>query len=163
MDQVTGWVLTICSGVLICGVVSVLVPSASMEKIMSLVLGLFLLCCFLLPTGIDFSDFNLSLDSPEEIRNQVADETTDFFLDSALKSSEEEISAIIYKQMKEYGIKEDEIEIYIKSEEALDGEKEIVVEIELPERIKERHDVIHKALEYELGVTVRLEYAKEDL
>ena len=163
MDQVTGWVLTICSGVLICGVVSVLVPSASMEKIMSLVLGLFLLCCFLLPTGIDFSDFNLSLDSPEEIRNQVADETTDFFLDSALKSSEEEISAIIYKQMKEYGIKEDEIEIYIKSEEVLDGEKEIVVEIELPERIKERHDVIHKALEYELGVTVRLEYAKEDL
>lgn len=163
MDQVTGWVLTICSGVLICGVVSVLVPSASMEKVMSLVLGLFLLCCFLLPTGIDFSDFNLSLDSPEEIRNQVADETTNFFLDSALKSSEEEISAIIYKQMKEYGIKEDEIEIYIKSEEALDGEKEIVVEIGLPERIKERHDVIHKTLEYELGVTVRLEYAKEDL
>ena len=163
MSQVTSWVLTICGGVLICGLISVLIPNASLEKSMNLVLGLFLLCCFLLPAGLDFSDLSWDLDLPVDQMEQMAEETQDFFLQSALDRSEEEAAAIIYKQMKDYGIKENEIQIYIKSEaQSPDGEEELVVEVILPERVQEYHDIIHKALEYELGVSVRLGYQEEE-
>lgn len=164
MSELSQWVLTICCGVLICGIASVLTPSKSMEKVMNLVLGLFLLSCLLLPTGLDLFQFHLDLDSPEEQRQRVAEETSDYFLRSALELGEEEAAAIIYGQAAKYGIKEDEIVIYMDTEEASPtGEKKVVVEVHLPQRAKESHTVLHKALEYELGVTVRLEYSKEEL
>ncbi len=163
MGEISKWVLTICGGVLVCGVASMLTPGKSMEKVMNMVLGLFMLCCFLLPTGIDFSDFQLSLDSPEEARQRVAEETTDHFRHSAMDLGAEEAESIILGQLAKYGIKEDEILIYMDTEEATPGgEEEVVVEVHLPQRAKEDHRVIHKALEYELGVTVRLEYTEEE-
>ena len=53
MDEVGRWVFTICCGAALCGVVSVLLPSKGMEKLMRMVLGLFMLCCFLLPAGLE--------------------------------------------------------------------------------------------------------------
>ena len=75
----------------------------------------------------------------------------------------EEAESIILGQLAKYGIKEDEILIYMDTEEATPGgEEEVVVEVHLPQRAKEDHRGIHKALEYELGVTVRLEYTEEE-
>lgn len=164
MSQLSQWVLTICCGVLICGMVSVLIPSKSMEKGMNLVLGLFLLSCLLLPTGLDVSQFHLERSSPEELRERVAEQTSDYLFRSVLDLGEEEAAAIIYGQAARYGIKPEEIVIYMDTEEAPQtGEKILVAEVHLPRRAKEFHSVLHKALEYELGVTVRLEYSKEEL
>ena len=52
MDLVDRWVFTICCGTLLCGVVSILAVGKGTQRLMQLVLGLFMLCCFLLPAGM---------------------------------------------------------------------------------------------------------------
>ena len=161
MAEASRWVFTICCAVLICGLVSAILPSESMEKAMSLILGLFLLCCFLLPMGVDFSDFRVDLQSPDSVQEETAREATDFFLRGAMEQNLEAAEKEILEYLGEYGIKPDEADIYIDTEEKPSGEWEMIVSICLPERARENHDVIYKALEYKLGTTVRREYAGE--
>lgn len=163
MDEIKKWVFTICCGTLLCGVFSILTPSKSFEKITGLILGLFLLICFLTPIRVDLSGFQPEAESAEERRDSVAGETDRFFFRAAVEKSEDVIREIIYKQMEQYDIKAGDVQIYIETEDgSLDGEeKKIVVSVLLPQRMEQHHTVARKALEYELGVDVRLEYREE--
>ena len=161
MSEASRWVLTICCALVICGVISALLPNDTTEKPMGLILGLFLLCCFLLPTGLSFSGFRLDVQSPSSAMEEAQKETTDHFIQGALEDSRQSIEQEIYDYLDEYGIKQNECQIYIDTEEGQSGELELIINIRLPERVREYHDVIHKALEYKLGTTVRLEYAGE--
>jgi nucleotide-binding universal stress UspA family protein len=162
MDDVRQWVFTICSGTLLCGVVSVLLPGQNSQRLMSMVLGLFMLCCFLLPAGIDLELPSPDLEGAEEARNQAADEMTDYFLQDTLRRSQEELTAAAAKELQEYGINEKDIQIYIETDESKDeGTPEVILNITLPEEAREKHDEIRRILEYELGAEVRLEYGGE--
>ena len=77
MDEVRQWVFTICCGTLLCGVVSVLLPGKGTERLMSMILGLFMLCCFLLPAGISLELPEIDLPAAESARSQAAGELTD--------------------------------------------------------------------------------------
>ena len=94
----------------------------------------------------------------------MAGETDQFFFRAAVEKSEDAIHEIIYKQLEQYDIKAGDIQIYIETEEGSPQgeEKKIVVSILLPRRMEEHHAVVRKALEYELGVDVRLEYREEN-
>lgn len=164
MDEVKKWVFTICCGTLLCGVFSIFTPSKAFEKTTGLILGLFLLICFLTPIQVDFSGFELRAEGAEDRRNSVAGETDQFFFRAAVEKSEDAIHEIIYKQLEQYDIKAGDIQIYIETEEGSPQgeEKKIVVSILLPRRMEEHHAVVRKALEYELGVDVRLEYREEN-
>ena len=164
MGEVQSWVFTICSGTLMCGVFSILVPGKAFEKVTRLILALFLLICFLTPVEIDLSDLSPDMDAAEEIRNRVAENADSYFFRAAAEKSEEAIIEIVLKQMAQYDIKEEDIQIYIETEEGSpEGEeKRIVVSVTLPAQMRQNHTVIHKALEYELGTDVQLEYREEE-
>ncbi|MEA5011680.1 MAG: hypothetical protein VB100_08185 [Angelakisella sp.] len=162
MDEIRRWVFTICCGALVCGIISILIPSKSYQKIMSLLLGLFLLLCFLTPVKIDLSSIQLNAEDAEEQRQKVAEDTDQHFFRTAADKSEEAIKEIIYKQLGQYDINLGDVQIYIETKGDAGEEKELIVSIRLPQRMEQYHSVVRKALEYELGVTVRLEYAMED-
>ena len=163
MEQVRQWVFTICCGAMLCGIVSVLIPSKGMEKLMNMVLGLFMLCCFLLPAGMGLELPAPDLAGAESDRNRAAGEVTDYFLRDTAQRSEEDLRRAAAKELREYGIKEKDIQIYIETDEAKDdGSLGLIANFTLPERLRDRHDEIRRILEYELGVTVRLEYSREE-
>ena len=164
MDEMKNWAFTICSGMLLCGAFSLLCPGKSFERIMRLILGLFLLLCFLTPVHLDFSGLELEASEAEELMDRVASGTDGYFFRAALEKSREAIEQIVFDRMEEYGIKPEDIQIYIEAEEGSpDGEgKNLIINIQLPESMRKNHELVYKALEYELGTEVRLEYREED-
>ena len=162
MDEVRQWVFTICCGTLLCGVVSVLLPGKGTERLMSMILGLFMLCCFLLPAGISLELPEIDLPAAESARSQAAGELTDYFLQDTLRRSEEELAEAAAKELQEYGINEKDIQIYIETDESKDeGTPEVILNITLPEEARVNHNEIRRILEYVLGAEVRLEYGGE--
>ena len=162
MDEVRQWVFTICCGTLLCGVVSVLLPGKGTERLMSMILGLFMLCCFLLPAGISPELPEIDLPTAESARSQAARELTDYFLQDTLRRSEKELADAAAKELQEYGINEKDIQIYIETDESEDGSiLGLTVNITLPAEAREYHRELVRILEYELGAQVRLEYGGE--
>lgn len=164
MDEVSRWVFTICCGAALCGVVSVLLPGKGMERLMRMVLGLFLLCC-ILPPGLEM---DLSLPDPPEAaagQQAAAEEVTGYFLQSAARQGEEELRRLAEKELREAGINGDDIQIYIEADtgSGLGDERplELTVRLLLPPGLEGRADGLRERLEEELGVTVRLEYSGE--
>ena len=162
MDEVRQWVFTICCGTLLCGVVSVLLPGKGTERLMSMILGLFMLCCFLLPAGISLELPEIDLPAAESARSQAAGELTDYFLQDTLRRSEKELADAAAKELRQYGINGKDIQIYIETHESEDGRVlGLTVNITLPAEAREYHRELVRILEYELGAQVRLEYGGE--
>lgn len=160
MDSIRGWIYTVCTGAVICGIVSALLPSEKYRRVMGSVLGLFMLCCFLIPSGLSFSGLAIDTDTAEWQRQQTANEISDYFFGRTAALSCEEIKDTVDGLLAGYGINSGDIEIYIDTDEESDG-REITVRVTLPQRVRDRHDELHKVLEYELGVPVQLEYREE--
>ena len=156
MTEVNRWVFTICCGAVLCGAVSVLLPSRGTERLMRLVLGLFMLCC-LLPAGmrLELPD----LDPPEAAASmeQAAGEVTEFFLQDTLERSREELRQRAVEELRESGINGQDIQIYIAAKEPKDdGRPELTAELILPRELAGRGEELRQLLEKELGIAVRL-------
>lgn len=160
MTEVKSWLATVCCGALICGLVSVLCPTGQNRRVLNIVLGMFMLCCFLLPAGMDLGGLSADTREAEESRRQAADELNDYFFQRTAEKSQQEIEEIIYSRLAQYGIKRGEAEIYIDTDEQ-NGQRSVVVTVRLPQRLRAHHDEIAQVLEYELGCDTRLEYIKE--
>lgn len=132
---------------------------------MGLILGLFLLICFFTPIRVDFLKFRIGLIEAQNMQNQIAVETDKFFFRTAIQKSQVMIEENIYHNLANYGIKPDEVEIYIETlEDKLNQRKRnIIVYITLPSRVRWNHREIHKILQYELGMEVQLTYQEENL
>ena len=150
MTEVNRWVFTICCGAVLCGAVSVLLPSRGTERLMRLVLGLFMLCC-LLPAGMRLE--LPALDPPEAAASmeQAAGEVTEFFLQDTLERSR------AVEELRESGINGQDIQIYIEAKEPKDdGRPELTAELILPRELAGRGEELRQLLEKELGIAVRL-------
>lgn len=66
MDAVHQWALGICLTVLINAVVHYVIPSGSMEKMLRLVLGVFVLCGILLPLSKTLPSLDWEMEKPTE-------------------------------------------------------------------------------------------------
>ena len=158
MTEVNRWVFTICCGAVLCGAVSVLLPSRGTERLMRLVLGLFMLCC-LLPAGmrLELPD----LDPPEAAASmeQAAGEVTEFFLQDTLERSREELRQRAVEELRESGINGQDIQIYIEADGPREGSGlAFTVELVLPRQLQERQQQLLPRLEQALGIAVRLGY-----
>ena len=159
MDEVHRWVFTVCCGALLCGIVSVLLPNKGMEKLMRMGLGLFLLCCLLLPVGKPLHFPDLELEGAQAEAERAAGEVTGFFLRDSVEKGETVLRQAAAKELREYGIKEEDIQIYIEADGPREGSGlAFTVELVLPRQLQERQQQLLPRLEQALGIAVRLGY-----
>ena len=159
MDLVARWVFTICCGTLLCGVVSILAVGKGTQRLMQLVLGLFMLCCFLLPAGMELELPELAPSAPASAMEEAAGAVTGYFLRDTARRSEEELRRLAAKELREYGINEKDIQIYIEADGPREGSGlAFTVELVLPRQLQERQQQLLPRLEQALGIAVRLGY-----
>ena len=159
MDLVDRWVFTICCGTLLCGVVSILAVGKGTQRLMQLVLGLFMLCCFLLPAGMELELPELAPSAPASAMEEAAGAVTGYFLRDTARRSEEELRRLAAKELREYGINEKDIQIYIEADGPREGSGlAFTVELVLPRQLQERQQQLLPRLEQALGLAVRLGY-----
>ncbi len=159
MDLVDRWVFTICCGTLLCGVVSILAVGKGTQRLMQLVLGLFMLCCFLLPAGMELDLPDLAPSAPASAMEEAAGAVTGYFLRDTARRSEEELRRLAAKELQEYGINEKDIQIYIEADGPREGSGlAFTVELVLPRQLQERQQQLLPRLEQALGIAVRLGY-----
>lgn len=159
MDLVDRWVFTICCGTLLCGVVSILAVGKGTQRLMQLVLGLFMLCCFLLPAGMELELPELAPSAPASAMEEAAGAVTGYFLRDTARRSEEELRRLAAKELRVYGINEKDIQIYIEADGPREGSGlAFTVELVLPRQLQERQQQLLPRLEQALGIAVRLGY-----
>ena len=159
MDLVDRCVFTICCGTLLCGVVSILAVGKGTQRLMQLVLGLFMLCCFLLPAGMELELPELAPSAPASAMEEAAGAVTGYFLRDTARRSEEELRRLAAKELQEYGINEKDIQIYIEADGPREGSGlAFTVELVLPRQLQERQQQLLPRLEQALGIAVRLGY-----
>lgn len=158
MTEVTGWVFTICSGALICGVVSALIPGKNYEGAIQLLLGLFMLFCFLAPITMDWELPSVDLEAAEEKRMEAAGELEDKLSAQVERDSVQKLTETAARALEQYGIGEAEIEITL----AADDQGKACAVVSLPRHCMEQHRVLHRLLEYEFGIPVSIEYSGGD-
>lgn len=159
MDLVDRWVFTICCGTLLCGVVSILAVGKGTQRLMQLVLGLFMLCCFLLPAGMELELPELAPSAPASAMEEAVGAVTGYFLRDTARRSEEELRRLAAKELQEYGINEKDIQIYIEADGPREGSGlAFTVELVLPRQLQERQQQLLPRLEQALGIAVRLGY-----
>ena len=159
MDLVDRWVFTICCGTLLCGVVSILAVGKGTQRLMQLVLGLFMLCCFLLPAGMELELPELAPSAPASAMEEAAGAVTGYFLRDTARRSEEELRRLAAKELREYGINEKDIQISIEADGPREGSGlAFTVELVLPRQLQERQQQLLPRLEQALGIAVRLGY-----
>ena len=160
MDLVDRWVFTICCGAALCGVVSVLLPSKGMEKLMRMVLGLFMLCCFLLPAGLELDLAELEPPEAASAMEEAAQRATHHFLQDTLSRSQEELRRLAGKELEESGINEKDIQIYIEADEGTGHQAgdlpSLTARVILPASAKQREQELRELLEKKLDIPVQL-------
>lgn len=161
MSEITRWVFTVCCGAMLCGVVSILTPGKGSERLMGIVLGLFMLCCFLIPAGLDL-DLGLSgsgLADASSAMEAAAGEITRYFLEDA----QEELEERLEQELVEDGINEEDFQIYIEAEDP--GEEsglELTAVVTLPAGLRDEKKELQGRLEQALGIAVEIRYREEE-
>lgn len=157
MQAVQSWCYTLSAGVIFCGVMAMLVPSERYKPIMKTVLGLFMLVTILSIGKLEKVSFRADSDFAEQKREQVSRQAEDHFLMRVLTVTEERAQKAAAQYLKGYGIKQDRFQIYMRTEEAENGE-EPYLELNLPQEAMPYQTEIHRALTYEMGMDVRISY-----
>ena len=126
---------------------------------MRMVLGLFLLCCLLLPVGKPLHFPDLELEGAQAEAERAAGEVTGFFLRDSVEKGETVLRQAAAKELREYGINEKDIQIYIEADGPREGSGlAFTVELVLPRQLQERQQQLLPRLEQALGIAVRLGY-----
>lgn len=157
MQAIQSWCYTLSAGVIFCGIVSVLVPSERYRPIMKMVLGLFMLVSILSIGRLGGASLRVDTDMAEETRRQVSENTADHFLSRVMTITEEKAEATAGDYLSVYGIKRGHFQIYMMTEETENGEEPYLV-LTLPQEAMPYQQEIHRALSYELGMDVRIQY-----
>ena len=90
---------------------------------------------------------------------EAAGAVTGYFLRDTARRSEEELRRLAAKELREYGINEKDIQIYIEADGPREGSGlAFTVELVLPRQLQERQQQLLPRLEQALGIAVRLGY-----
>lgn len=153
MDGIRGWVFTICGGALICGIASALIPSKSYEKAIQLLLGLFMLFCFLTPITGDWELPEISVSEAEQRRLEIAGQMEQIASEQLKSSLELRADEELAKLLSEYSIEPGDCSVSL----AGDGEEAYAL-LRLPEKQRGRGLSIKNRLSTALGMPVELRY-----
>lgn len=154
MQEVTSWVFTICAGTLVCGVVSALVPGKSFEKAIQLLLGIFMLFCFLTPVAADWQLPTVDLEQAEQRRLEIAGQAEQQLgsqLQSDLVAQAEQQLATLLPQ---YGLQGATALLEVTAQP--DGT--LLLTVTLPQAAEPHGNALQAALSTALGTAVSLQY-----
>lgn len=160
MPEITRWVFTVCCGAMLCGIVSILTPGKGSERLMGMVLGMFMLCCFLLPAGLklELAAVIPELDDASSAMESAAEEITRYFLQDTADRAQEELRRSLEQELRGYGINEEDFSIYIEADDPGEDGLGLTAEVTLPEALRERREELEEHLREKLGIAVRIRY-----
>lgn len=157
MSGLQSWCYTIFAGVLFSGIILLLTPSERFRPLMQLLLGAFLLVCIFTWGGNVNIPLEMNTEEAEQRRQEIAGRTEDYFIERVKYLSQEELEKTAGEYLSDYGIKQGEFQIYIKTEENPDGTQGVYLLLRLPARMMDQSLTISRALGYQLGADVRIE------
>lgn len=159
MNAVQQWAFSVCAAAVAAGIARMLLPGAGLEKMFTLTVSVFFLCCLLSPLALRDPGLNLDIggivwqqsrEDGEQLR-ELADQ-------QALELARNSIHRLIRDKLTQLGINAGEITINITT----NGQNNVVIEevvILLDDRHKSRNSEIRSALREELGLDVQIAYA----
>lgn len=157
MDSVKQWAFSLCAAMIACGIAQMLVPKASLEKIFSLVISVFFLCCLLSPLLLRAPGISIEIkEYTAEQMEEKARALSDVVGRQQSGAEAEAVEKIIAEKLARMGIKYYSIAIDITT----DGQSEnaCIATVVLDKVHSQDHDRIAEQLERELGIDFRLGY-----
>lgn len=160
MEALKQWAFSICCAMVACGIMQILMPKSSLERMFKLVVSVFFLCCLLSPFLLRSAALGLEL--REYPQNDIEERASR--LESVVERQWNGAAAgglekIVRGKLAEMGINDDTTTINIITNGQITNEPPIV-EITLDSAYRERHNVLRGALMDELGLEVRLGYVE---
>ena len=161
MDEFLRWGMTLCCAALAVGILHIISPGSSMEKIFRITLSVFFLCCVVSPLTQMIKNFEVKQDNRwiESKENEIAQEMEQIAEEIFEGSVTEQLQMLAQKKLEQMGINDARLSVYIIETDRQLIAEDIVVEAVLPQKYKERHNEIFGRLIYELGTTLRIGYA----
>ncbi|MDR2932906.1 MAG: stage III sporulation protein AF [Oscillospiraceae bacterium] len=159
MDGIRQWAFSACVAMVTCGIARLILPKGNLQKVFSITVSVFFLCCLLLPIAVEFPNIQIQTEtySQEEIERR-AKALTDMVGSQTGRAAEDNIKKIIAEKCAEMGIKYMDITININTN-GQNGPEIESVDVTLEKAHEYRHDAIHRELANSLGLKVRLGYA----
>lgn len=161
LDGLREWAFGLCGAAVACGLMRILAPKSSMERVFSAVVSVFFLGCILSPIALSVFSSGMELTDGDQLRAEVSSRAQE--LESALNeqftaSTSESIRMAAQQTLEDMGV--DYLNIYVH----IDEENSISIsecEVTLDAGYQQRHEQIRDALMARLGVPVRIGYEKE--
>ncbi|MEG0229817.1 MAG: stage III sporulation protein AF, partial [Oscillospiraceae bacterium] len=116
MENVSTWVLSVCSALIVCEIFNLITPDNKYKKTITIVLSVFFLLCFISPFAKGFADFNNIKISAEKELVEKADKTDEIISQIYSKTSEK-IQIQMNEILKKNNIEPEKINIVISSNE----------------------------------------------
>ncbi len=115
-------IASVCSAICVVAVggalISVIIPDGNTKKILSLVLGAFLLCSMILPVKNAITDINLEISNfPNE--TQITASADEAYTESIIKETENTLAKTLDGLLKSENINVNRIRFYLKADENL--------------------------------------------
>jgi len=153
------WGMALCCAAAAAGIARVLAPGGALGRVFRMSLGAFFLCCLLSPLLGAAGGPAASGAAPDDAgRLEAAGAVSSRADQLARAAAEAEIGRLAEKKLRQLGINGAKAAVYINETTGQLTPQDIVVQVSLPAEYKNRHDELCRQLEYELGVTLRLEY-----
>lgn len=154
MSQVYAWAISVCICTAICMLVEFLAVNGSMEKILKFILGVFLICCTIMPlqtlvTGIteQLNSININSSINQEFSSDIEKASEDI--------TRESIKQVVAQQLHIIDCTAKNIEIVTKTKDEKVELSEIV--ITLDKKYKDDFYRIKSSLEETLKLKIKLE------
>lgn len=116
MNAVKSWTMTICLISIICTIAEILLPSGKMEKILKVVLGVFMLSSLLVSFKNTFANINFNAKKPENfIKEEGKLKDT---MDTQTKiAAQKNLKLAVEKFLKKINVKPQKIDVFMDTDE----------------------------------------------
>lgn len=112
MNIINQWSTLICLSSIACVIIEFMLPSGKMEKMLRMVLGVFILSCLVIPFSNGIPRFKLKIDS-DLIKSKEEYKFLEFADNQFQMFAVDNLKVIIGGVLKDIGIKEEKIEIFM--------------------------------------------------
>lgn len=151
MDAVRDWALSVCAASVCGGIVYLLSPSGSLEKVLKIAVSVFFLTCLLSPVITDWRDININGESFSISQDKNAQEYQNIYQHQVLEECRKSIRKLTYDILAENSLAAQKIEAIIN----IGGDNSIIIkqiELYMDEAYENQKEKIEKIIEDELGV-----------
>ena len=158
MEQIKQWAVNICITLVVTGVLSMLIPHGSMEKVMKFATSVFFLCCLLLPFFTGLPELKLDTEAAAAADYADIEETMQKQFGMLSKSNIERIVQNIL-EAEEITAEKIEADIHISEDNSVSINKVCVV---LSERDSGRREEVRELLRQQTGLAIEVSGAADE-